>query len=186
MLVVLKCCLTYLSTTKTSVSELAQNKEKFTEMCGNVLKELNSAGLYKPPRVYISGESKDHQKVQEILLRHNCTICDGSTAEIIVCLDNDETALKNGKITLRQVNEQMMMVHTCQLPDSFNFYQSKNAAPAIVPRKSEEGPVYVHKKWVFDLDRFNEFPNIVDYQIEEPESVRYVIKEKEMSQIILF
>lgn len=160
---------------KIQVSDLESNSVLTVALLMNIIHELSSKGVWRAPRVYCEGERRADE-VRATLTRHGAFLLrERAGAEIVVLLD---AVVPNDAGAVQVVFElgQDVLVHTPRTPDSYNsvvpaasgkFSRGGQSEASSVLTPTAEDPVSVSVAWVDDLDRFNEWPNLSDYVVED-------------------
>ncbi len=163
---------------------LQENGKVFRDMVTYVLSELRRQKVWSEPRVRVEGgggggDDAAVKQVTRILLERGATVVEDG-AEVVVQARGGIPSLTE-RHSLRSVFPTFpgkMRVHRAGTPDSYDFDVDADKAPVIAPARSGRR---VSNQYVVDLQRFNEWPTVADYVIEESEEAEEVKQEERSS-----
>ncbi len=143
-----------------SVAQLSG--EQVVALVGQLARALEAARLWSAPRVFIaSGEAA----LAEIVARHGGRAVDAPHhADIVVVTDSaDAGTAPQLPFVVRSWTAGAKVLHWPRRPDSYDAVVAAGATGALATSPPVAKPVCVASSWVLDLERFNEWPNVVDY-----------------------
>ncbi|XP_022082605.1 SWI/SNF complex subunit SMARCC2-like isoform X2 [Acanthaster planci] len=153
--------------------------DRNVEMFMSVEKNLLQTRCLSLPVIYIQDEvePKLMAKLKDIIKRHQ-----GSVTEDIEMATHivygPPPSLNDGEEYIRPIlrREKSMLVHWCYYPDSYDTWVPASEVPGDPePGVTYDGPWEVNAKWVLDLEEFNEWMNVEDYEIYEDGETKEVV-----------
>ncbi|XP_051520679.1 SWI/SNF complex subunit SMARCC1-like [Myxocyprinus asiaticus] len=144
--------------------------DRNVEMFACVEKTLIQNNLLSRPVVYLSPdlEQKQALKLKDIVMRHQGTVTEEKSQATHQIYPSPSTADEEEWLRLVMPLDRQVMVHWGMCPDSYDSLVSASDVDGEVEEPPNTDRCWkVHAKWVLDTDKFNEWMNEEDYELDE-------------------
>ncbi|XP_038076785.1 SWI/SNF complex subunit SMARCC2-like [Patiria miniata] len=153
--------------------------DRNVEMFMSIEKNLLQTRCLSLPVVYIQDEvePKMMNKLKDIIKRHQGTVTDDIELATHIVY-GAPPSLNEGEEYIRPIvrREKSMLVHWCYYPDSYDTWVPAAEVPGDPePGTTYDGPWELNAKWILDLEEFNEWMNVEDYEIYEDGDAKEVV-----------
>ncbi|GJQ10199.1 hypothetical protein GpartN1_g1990.t1 [Galdieria partita] len=152
-------------------------KEAIMNLLLDVDKSLRTSGLYPPKKVFFSRSVAPSlvPKLKSIVQRHGGIVVSSATSathiiepDIDIPTDSEDPSSEEYCRVLKRQGDKVF-VHWWYYPDSYDSWipSSEVDGSEAEEQPPPKGPWHVQTRFIIDLEKFNEWPNELDYEVPD-------------------